>query len=190
MIAETVGPAIKRQLDEGTPIDLPEHLIAEIPPKTVLAAASSMEPLRPVPTTTQIEFSSRLSQLQFFIRSIGSFMLLVAAFATLVGAIWLIGLDQKGAELFLFPLIIIFVVANSVYQIVISVWRLHDMNISGWVLVPVLFGTVILGALLRWPILTEIGGAIVYLCLLLIPGDKAENKYGAIPVKNIWPRTN
>lgn len=73
---------------------------------------------------------------------------------------------------FVIPIII------SVYSCSLQVKRLHDMNLSGWCVLPIQILGVILGNL------GEIGGIIMIIFTLLfscVPGTKGANKYGEQP---------
>lgn len=72
----------------------------------------------------------------------------------------------------IFAIIIMFVVAiwSFLYNLAVTVRRLHDRNLSGWIYLACIAGAMCCGI-----------GSIVLLVLLCLDGTEGENKYGANP---------
>jgi uncharacterized membrane protein YhaH (DUF805 family) len=72
-----------------------------------------------------------------------------------------------------FVALIIWWLASFIPQLAVSVRRLHDINLSGWLLLPIYIGMAI-------PI---VGGlvSLVYIGLMFVAGSRGSNKYGDDP---------
>ena len=141
-------------------------------------------------------FRGRISRMQFFLGNLALFCLGVFLAMIIMGiafsnvsvgananAVALLGAIGVGM-IFLLPIGLV----STYCSVCLIIKRLHDIGLSGWFVLPLLFGGFLLMPLLLVsPDLfammalifnfLQLGG---YLCLLFIPGQDQRNEYGEV----------
>ena len=89
-----------------------------------------------------------------------------------------VALITQISTLFLINTVLILVLSSAV-----SARRLHDFGISGLWLIIIFFGIIVIREIS--PTLAGLPTSIFGLCLIFIPGNLHENKYGPVPSQKI-----
>ena len=151
--------------------DIPKALNVDVRSRTEFEGEydyAGYQQLSPIPTTFSIDVEGRFGRLNFM----NAQLMLLLALAPL-GILYFALLHFLKTTEYSLLIIMVFSVIYVVFSYRMVVLRLHDMNLSGWF--------VLLYALGRIP---EFGWIIALLFtsfLVLAPGKKGDNNYGAEP---------
>ncbi len=132
-----------------------------------------------LPLKRYAEFSGRSRRMEYWMFQVFFFLALLALCIPLVLSIVLTEDLQKGSEapgpLFWMSiaLMVLFWLAMIIPGIAVTVRRLHDRDLSGWIYLGVIVCSFV-------PLVSFITG-IAFLVLMFLPGTVGENSYGPDP---------